>query len=102
MKKFWKRALGLLTLATVVPVSIEHDEASGKTTYQSLLASLVVGPSRDGAHTDVRLNLGEGVLSGPVCQHLSARKETAMYADDEPEAAVPFPAAEETPVFTEE
>ena len=97
MKKFWKRALGLLTLATVVPVVVEHDEETGKTTYQSLLASLVVGPSRDGIHADVGLNLGEGVLSGPVCQRLSARKEARLYADDEPEAAVPFPAAEEAP-----
>ncbi len=112
MKKFWKRALSLLTLATVVPVSIKHDEATGKTTYQSLLASLEVGPSRDGTHTNVGLNLGEGALSGPLYQHLVVRKEAAMYADDEPETAVPFlpsgepteetPADVEDPVSTEE
>lgn len=83
MKKFLRKALGLATLATVVPVSITHDKETGKTTYQSLLASLTVGTSEDGVHTDVGLNLGEGVLTGAIYQLLAAQKEAAMFADHE-------------------
>ena len=89
MKKFWRRALRLATLATVVPVSITHDDITGKTTYQSLLASLEIGRSQDGVHTDASLNLGEGVLSGAVRQVIAAKKESALYADSE---LVPSPA----------
>lgn len=83
MKKFWKTALRLATLATVVPVSVTHDESTGKTTYQSLLASLEIGRSQDGVRTDVGLNLGEGVLSGAVRQIIAAKKESVLYADSE-------------------
>lgn len=104
MKKFWKTALKLVTLATVVPVSITHDETTGKTTYQSLLASLEIGPTQNGVHTDVGLNLGEGVLTGAIYQRVAAQKESALYADSEliPSSAVkkddsaPSPAEEST------
>ena len=107
MKKFWKRALRLATLATVVPVSITHDDITGKTTYQSLLASLEIGRSQDSVHTDASLNLGEGVLSGAVRQVIAAKKESALYADSEltsptvrKEEPIPSPTAES--VGTEE
>lgn len=83
MKKFWRRALRLATLATVIPVSITHDDITGETTYQSLLASLRVGPGKDGVTTDVGVNLGDGVLSGAIRQIIAVQKESAMYADSE-------------------
>lgn len=95
MKKFLRKALGLVTLATVVPVSITHDEVTGKTTYQSLLASLTVGPNEDGVHTDVGVNMGEGVLTGAVRTLIAAQKEAAMYADYELEPTAPAAPAEE-------
>lgn len=98
MKKFLRKALGLVTLATVVPVSITHDQITGKTTYQSLLASLTIGTNEDGVHTDVGLNLGEGVLTGAVHSLLAAQKEAAMFADHE---LTPSPAAVEEPVTGE-
>lgn len=90
MKNFWRRALRLATLATVIPVSITHDEVTGKTTFQSLLASLEVSRNQDGSRTDVGINLGEGVLSGAVRQIIAAKKESALYADSE---LVPSPAS---------
>lgn len=76
MKKFWKRALRLATLATVIPVSVTHDEESGKTTYQSLLASLELGPGQE-----VGINLGEGVLTGAIRGKMAAQKEESMFDD---------------------
>ena len=98
MKKLFRKALGLVTLATVVPVSITHDQETGKTTYQSLLASLTVGTNEDGVHTDVGLNLGEGVLTGAIYQLLAAQKEATMFADHE---LTPSPVEEKTPVAEE-
>lgn len=89
MKKFWKTALRLATLATVVPVSVTHDESTGKTTYQSLLASLEVGPNRDGITRNVGVNLGEGLLTGAVRQMVAAKKESVLYADQD---LIPSPA----------
>lgn len=83
MKKFWRNVLRLATLATVIPVSVTHDESTGKTTYQSLLASLEIGPGQDGITREVGLDLGEGVLTGAVRQMVAAKKESALYADSE-------------------
>lgn len=93
MKKFWKTALRLATLATVIPVNVTHDEATGKTTYQSLLVSLDVTTQPDGSRTDIGLNLGEGILTGAIRSIAAARKESAMFADGD---LVPSP-AEDTP-----
>lgn len=102
MKKFWRKALRLVTLATVIPVNVTHDEHTGKTTYQSLLASLSVGPSQDGIHTDVGLNIGEGVLTGAVRTLIDAQKEAAMYADYELDPISPVaPAPADESVETE-
>ncbi len=108
MKKFLRKALGLVTLATVVPVSITHDEIAGKTTYQSLLASLTVGRGKDG-QVNVGLNLGEGILTGAVGEMVDARKEAALFADydltpvsvDGEPAEAEAPAVEEEPVAQE-
>ena len=83
MKKFLRRVLGLVTLATVVPVSITHDDATGKTTYQSLLASLTVKPGQDGESPNVDLNIGEGVLTGAINDMILAQQEAAMFADED-------------------
>ena len=84
MKKFWKKVLGLATLATVVPVSITRDEDSGKTTYQSLLATLTVKSGQAaGEPSDVSVNIGEGVLTEAVRSIIIARQEAAMYTDEE-------------------
>ena len=83
MKKFWRKVLGLATLATVVPVNITHDEETGKTTYQSLLATLTVKPGQDGTPTDVALDMGEGVLTRAINDVIIARQEAAMFADEE-------------------
>ena len=89
MKKFWKTALRLATLATVIPVSVTHDEITGKTTYQSLLASLEVGPGQDGITRNVGVSLGEGLLTGAVRQMVAAKKESVLYADQD---LIPSPA----------
>ena len=83
MKKFLRKVLALTTLATVVPVSINRDEITGKTTYQSLLATLTVKHGRDGAGTNMVLDMGEGVLTKAVNDIILARQEAAMYADEE-------------------
>ena len=80
MKKFWRKVFGLATLATVVPVSITRDEDSGKTTYQSLLATLTV---KTGDHTDVSVDIGEGVLTEAVRNIIIARQEADMYTDED-------------------
>ena len=96
MKKFLRRVLALTTLATVVPVSITHDDTTGKTTYQSLLATLTVKPGRDGDPADVALNMGEGVLTQAINDIIVAQQEAAMFADEELIVVAPADAPEET------
>ena len=96
MKKFLRRVLGLVTLATVVPVSITHDQETGKTTYQSLLASLTVKPGQDGVPTDVALDMGEGVLTHAINDMIVAQQEAAMFADEELIVVSPAEEAEAT------
>ena len=88
MKAIWK-VLGITALAAAVPVRIKKDEATGTKRYQSLLLSVDVGPGENGEGTDIGLNLGEGVISSAISELVSARKEAKLFADDEPEAAVP-------------
>ena len=83
MKKFLRKVLALTTLATVVPVRITHDDETGKTTYQSLLATLTLGPGSDGVTTDASINMGEGVLTEAIQGMIVARQEAAMFADEE-------------------
>ena len=90
MKKntIWK-ALGLAALAAAIPLKVKKDEETGKRTYQSLLFSVDVGPDREtGEGTDIGVNVGEGLLSGPLSKAVAAKKEDGLFADDEPESAV--------------
>lgn len=86
MNKFWK-ALGIAALAAAVPVRFKKDEATGKKTYQSLLISVDVGPGEDGGKA-IGINIGEGVFTNAIASLMSAKKETHLFADDDPEAAV--------------
>ena len=90
MKKntIWK-ALGLAALAAAIPLKVKKDEETGKRTYQSLLFSVDVGPDREtGEGTAIGVNVGEGLLSGPLSKAVAAKKEDGLFADDEPESAV--------------
>lgn len=90
MKKntIWK-ALGLAALAAAIPLKIKKDEETGKKTYQSLLLSVDVGPDQEtGEKTSIGINVGDGLLSGPLSKAVAAKKEDGLFADDEPEAAV--------------
>ena len=101
MKKFWK-ALGIAALAAAaVPVRIKKDEITGKKKYQSLLLSVDIGPGENGEGTDIGINIGEGgVIGSAVTNLMTAKKESELFADDEPEAAVLD--AEELQVLTDE
>ena len=101
MKKFLRKVLALTTLATVVPVSITRDETTGKTTYQSLLATLTVKPSADGTPTDVALDMGEGVLTRAINDMIIARQEAAMFADEDLIVVTPAEEPETTPAESE-
>ena len=87
MKAFWK-ALGIAALAALVPVRYRKDEESGRKTFQSLLWKLDVTPNPDHSSTQIDLALMEGVVTGPIFNAISAKKEAALFADDEPDAAV--------------
>ncbi len=87
MKTFWK-ALGIAALAAVVPVRFKKNEETGKKTFQSLLWKLDVTPNPDRSSTQIDLALMEGVVTGPIFNAVSAKKEAALFADDEPDAAV--------------
>ncbi len=88
MKKIWK-ALGIAALAAAVPVRIKKDEETGKTTYQSLLLSVDVGPNDDGEGTDIGVNIGEGLINSVITNAVTAKKEADLFTDD-PEEAVLF------------
>ena len=87
MKAFWK-AMGVAALAALVPVNFKKDEKTGKKTYQSLLISVDVGPGKDDVHTDIGINIGEGLLTDLGRRFIGSKREAAMFADDEPDAAV--------------
>lgn len=87
MKKFWK-VLGIAALAAAIPLKAEKDEETGRKTYRSLLLSVDVDTDKEGKTADIGINLGEGLLSGPLSRAVAAKKETVHFADDDPEAAV--------------
>lgn len=99
MKKIWK-ALGIAALAAVVPVRVKKDEETGKKTFQSLLWKLDVSRSGGEPGTEIDLDLMDGVVTGPILNALTAKREAALFADDEPEAAVVESVGE--PVLAEE
>ena len=87
MKAFWK-VLGITALAAAVPVRFKKDEETGKKTYQSLLLSVDVGPGEDDIHTDIGINLGEGVLTQAIGNLVNAKKESKLFTDDPQEAVL--------------
>ena len=87
MKAFWK-VLGITALAAAVPVRFKKDEETGKKTYQSLLLSVDVGPGEDDIHTDIGINLGEGVLTQAIGILVNAKKESKLFTDDPQEAVL--------------
>ena len=87
MKKIWK-ALGIAALAAAVPVRIKKNEETGKTTYQSLLLSVDVGPNSDGEGTDIGVNIGEGLINSVIAGAVTARKEADLFTDDPDEAVL--------------
>ena len=99
MKKLWK-ALGFTALAAIVPVRLKKDGETGKTTAQSLLWKLDVGPDKDGTGTKIDLGLMDGVLTAPLMNAINAKKEAELFTDNPEEAVVTepvdAPAAEET------
>lgn len=92
MKKnsLWK-ALGIAAIAAAVPVRFKKDETTGKKTYQSLLLSVDVGPGKDDGLTDIGINLGDGLIPEAISGLVGSKKETHLFADDDPEAAVVEP-----------
>ena len=91
MKKntIWKVLGASILAAAVIPLKVKKDEDTGKKTYQSLLLSVDVGPDQEtGEGTAIGINVGEGLLSGPLTRAVAAKKEDGLFADDEPEAAV--------------
>ena len=99
MSKFWK-AFGIATaLAALVPVSIKEDKETGKKTYQSLLMSLDIKTDTEKSEKQIGLNIGDGIVSRAIADVITAKREAELFADDEPEAAVPFP-EEEAPTPT--
>ena len=86
MKNFWK-ALGIAALATVIPVQISKDEETGTRSYRSLLLELE-SIRKDENHQEINIRLMHGLLTAPIYDLLAAKKEIALFADDEPEAAV--------------
>lgn len=86
MKNFWK-ALGIAALAAVIPVQISKDEETGTRSYRSLLLELE-SVRKDEDHQEINIKLMHGLLTAPIYDRLAAKKETALFADDEPEAAV--------------
>ena len=105
MKTLWK-ALGITALAAIVPVRFKKDEESGKTTVQSLLWKLDVGPAKDGTNTEIGLDLMEGVLTAPLMNAVNAKKEAELFTDNPEEAVVTEPVfapeeTEETPETSE-
>ena len=105
MSKIWK-ALGIAALAAAIPLRVKKDEETGKKKYQSLLLSVDVGPGENGEGTDIGINVGEGLLNGPLSKALTAKKESELFADDDPDAAVveepAAPAQESEPTPAEE
>ncbi len=87
MKKFWK-ALGVVTLAALVPVRYRKDEETGKQTIQSLLLSVDVDTDQESKAIDIGVNLGEGLLTDLGRKLAGAVRESEMFTDDPAEAAL--------------
>lgn len=90
MKKLLK-ALGLTALAAaVIPYRVRTDEEAKTVSVDALLWQLSRGPGEDEAHDQLDISLG---FKSPFQAN---REERALFADDEPEAAVVDPAEPQT------
>ncbi len=75
MKTFLKLLGTTALLAAVVPIRVQKDEETGKTSYQSLLWKLNVTPAGEDGKTEVGLDLANGVLTAPLMNALAAKAE---------------------------
>lgn len=85
MKKFWK-ALGIAALAAAVPVQIFKDKETGTRSYRSLLLEWK-SIDKGEKSKEINISLMDGILTAPIYDLLTSKKETVLFADDEPEAA---------------
>lgn len=118
MKTFLKVLGTTALLAAVVPVKVQKDEETGKTSYQSLLWKLNITPNGENGGTDVGLDLANGVLTAPLMEAVAAKRdgETHLFTDSlhvdydakdgdvfpEEEPVVEAPEAPEAPETPEE
>ena len=82
MKKFWK-VLGITALAaSLIPYRVNKDEETETTTMDALLWQAIRRPGEGEDKGQVDINLG---FKSPL---QTKREESALFADDEPDAAV--------------
>ena len=82
MKKLWK-ALGITALAaTLIPYRVQKDEEAQTTSVDALLWQATRGPGQGEDKEQVDITFG---FKSPL---QARREESALFADDEPEAAV--------------
>lgn len=82
MKKFWK-VLGITALAaSLVPYRVNKDEEAETTTVDALLWQATRRPGEGEDKGQVDINIG---FKSPL---QTKREESALFADDEPDAAV--------------
>lgn len=82
MKKFWK-VLGITALAaSLIPYRVNKDEETETTTMDALLWQATRRPGEGEDKGQVDINLG---FKSPL---QTKREESALFADDEPDAAV--------------
>lgn len=82
MKKFWK-ALGITALAaSLIPYRVHKDQETSTTTMDALLWQAIRRPGEGEEKNQVDINLG---FKSPL---QAKREESALFADDDPDAAV--------------
>lgn len=82
MKKLWK-ALGITALAAaLIPYRVQKDEEAQTTSVDALLWQATRGPGEGEDKNQVDICIG---FKSPL---QAKREESALFADDEPEAAV--------------
>lgn len=82
MKKLWK-VLGITALAaSLIPYRVNKDDETESTTMDALLWQAIRRPGEGGDKGQLDINIG---FKSPL---QAKREECALFADDEPEAAV--------------
>lgn len=99
MKNIWK-ALGITAVVTaaasLIPYRVRKDKDEDVTTVDALLWQATRSPGEGEEKARVDVNLG---FKSPL---KAAREEQALFADDEPEAAVVEAIADEAKALAEE